>query len=318
MIAMKICNNDTIDINNDLLNCVIDDHIIKIKDDISKYDLSPCKPKVLIIFPNSEDDASSIYVRNKSNEMKDVGIDVEVDRTNHSLESVLTSIDIGNMDETVTSIVVQLPLPPHLKGHTRIILDRVSPDKDVDRLSSHYAYNMELDNLPITSKVMFNILQSLDLIIRDSMQDYKYDGISDTPILLIGNGLTTNKRLFMKLVDLGYNVKIHNSKTNNHIRHDDLIFSRIIISATGLVESLSLYNNIHRDVFVISPTIGRNAEGKGVTDLNKAVPGKNDTFLETIHHHNTYGKIGRMTVYTMMKRVIDDSISRMMKGVTNG
>ena len=49
-----------------------------------------------------------------------------------SLASVLALIDRLNLDARVHGILVQLPLPPQLASEA--VIERISPDKDVDGL----------------------------------------------------------------------------------------------------------------------------------------------------------------------------------------
>jgi methylenetetrahydrofolate dehydrogenase (NADP+)/methenyltetrahydrofolate cyclohydrolase len=78
------------------------------------------------------DPASAIYVRNKRNACKAAGIlsfehDLPVETTSAEL---LDLIDQLNADITVDGILVQLPLPAHIKPH--VIIERILPSKDVD------------------------------------------------------------------------------------------------------------------------------------------------------------------------------------------
>jgi len=59
---------------------------------------------------------SQIYVRNKEKSANEVGLKSEVIRYPDSVEekTVLEKIDELNKDETVSGILVQLPLPKHI------------------------------------------------------------------------------------------------------------------------------------------------------------------------------------------------------------
>jgi methylenetetrahydrofolate dehydrogenase (NADP+)/methenyltetrahydrofolate cyclohydrolase len=85
------------------------------------------------------DPASQVYVRNKRRACAEVGI-VSV---SHDLEqefaqtALLDLIDELNADPAVAGILVQLPLPAHIDTET--VIERVSPEKDVD---GFHPYNM--------------------------------------------------------------------------------------------------------------------------------------------------------------------------------
>jgi methylenetetrahydrofolate dehydrogenase (NADP+)/methenyltetrahydrofolate cyclohydrolase len=78
--------------------------------------------------------ASHIYVKNKIQACKKVGIESFLRQFPADVkeEEVFACIDELNRSEQVDGILVQLPLPAHLP--TDRILDAVSPDKDADGL----------------------------------------------------------------------------------------------------------------------------------------------------------------------------------------
>jgi methylenetetrahydrofolate dehydrogenase (NADP+) / methenyltetrahydrofolate cyclohydrolase len=78
------------------------------------------------------DPASQVYVRNKRECCRKVGIgseqiDLPVTVTQADL---LAQIDRLNADPRIDGILVQLPLPAHID--TTIVIERIHPDKDVD------------------------------------------------------------------------------------------------------------------------------------------------------------------------------------------
>ncbi len=79
-----------------------------------------------------DDPASAIYVRSKAQQTEAAGmhsvvhlLPIETDE-----ETVLTLIRELNADGHIHGILVQLPLPPHIR--TDVVLQAVSPEKDVD------------------------------------------------------------------------------------------------------------------------------------------------------------------------------------------
>ena len=83
-----------------------------------------------------ENAASKIYVRNKIKACREVGIRSEEHLLggDSSQETVLDLIDRLNADAGVHGILVQLPLPAQLAP--AVVIERISPDKDVDGLHS--------------------------------------------------------------------------------------------------------------------------------------------------------------------------------------
>jgi methylenetetrahydrofolate dehydrogenase (NADP+)/methenyltetrahydrofolate cyclohydrolase len=84
-----------------------------------------------------EDPASQVYVRNKERACSRVGIDSQLHRmpASSSTEELLAKVDSLNQDSSVHGILVQLPLPDGIDS--RLILDAISPDKDVDAFHPH-------------------------------------------------------------------------------------------------------------------------------------------------------------------------------------
>ena len=75
---------------------------------------------------------SQIYVRNKEKSANEVGLKSEVIKYPDSVEEkiVLDKIEELNKDETVSGILVQLPLPKHIDKQK--VIETINPSKDVD------------------------------------------------------------------------------------------------------------------------------------------------------------------------------------------
>ena len=75
---------------------------------------------------------SQIYVRNKEKSAIEVGLKSEVIKYPDTVEEkiVLEKIEELNNDETVSGILVQLPLPKHIDKQK--VIETIAPSKDVD------------------------------------------------------------------------------------------------------------------------------------------------------------------------------------------
>lgn len=89
------------------------------------------KPGLAVILVG-EDAASQVYVRNKIRACEEVGItSFEHRLTSQTTEaSLLELIEKLNQDETVDGILVQLPVPRHIRAEK--VIAAIRPDKDVD------------------------------------------------------------------------------------------------------------------------------------------------------------------------------------------
>lgn len=89
------------------------------------------KPGLAVILVG-EDPASQVYVRNKIRACEEVGItSFEHRLTSQTTEAeLLELIEKLNQDDTVDGILVQLPVPRHIRAEK--VIAAISPDKDVD------------------------------------------------------------------------------------------------------------------------------------------------------------------------------------------
>ena len=89
----------------------------------------------LCVVQVGDDAASSVYVRNKEKACEYVGIEAETLKFDNSISEIelLKVINDLNNDDSVTSILVQLPLPEHICE--RRIMESIDQDKDADCLN---------------------------------------------------------------------------------------------------------------------------------------------------------------------------------------
>ena len=94
----------------------------------SKYNKIPGLTVILI----GDMAPSQIYVRMKEKAANEVGLKSEVIKYPESVEekTVLGKIDELNKDESVSGILVQLPLPKHIDKQK--VIEKILPSKDVD------------------------------------------------------------------------------------------------------------------------------------------------------------------------------------------
>lgn len=94
-------------------------------------------PKLVVVHVKG-DMASERYVANKVKACEEVGIEsllIELDES-VNLESLKNVILEQNSKDDVDGLMLQLPLPSHLKRHTQELCDMIDSKKDVDGLST--------------------------------------------------------------------------------------------------------------------------------------------------------------------------------------
>ena len=109
---------------------------------------------------------SQIYVRNKEKSAIEVGLKSDVIRYPDSVEekTVLEKIEELNKDNSVSGILVQLPLPKHIDKQK--VIEAIDPAKDVDgfhpmnvgNLSSGYE-----SSIPCTPLGCYLLIKKLNL-----------------------------------------------------------------------------------------------------------------------------------------------------------
>lgn len=94
------------------------------------------KEATLAVIQVGSDPASSVYVNNKKKACAYVGIrSLSYELPEETTETeLLDLIDRLNNDDTVNGILVQLPLPKHIKED--LVIQSISPAKDVDGFPS--------------------------------------------------------------------------------------------------------------------------------------------------------------------------------------
>jgi len=104
----------------------------ELKDEVSslraKYNKVPGLTVILI----GDLTPSQIYVRNKEKSANEVGLKSEVIKYPDNVEEkvVLDKIEELNKDDSVSGILVQLPLPKHIDKQK--VIEAINPSKDVD------------------------------------------------------------------------------------------------------------------------------------------------------------------------------------------
>lgn len=126
-------------------------------------------PLKLVVLLVGDSGPSRTYVQMKKNTCQRLGVNCIV----HTFSKDVTEAEIidvvreYNADESVTGILVQLPLPGHVS--TRQVLDTVDIKKDVDGLHSYHLTKILLEDekiLPCTPKGILRLLEEYSIELR--------------------------------------------------------------------------------------------------------------------------------------------------------
>ena len=167
-----------------------------------KYDRVPRLAVILV-----GDDVGSIsYVKGKEKAALEVGINITTYHygdsiTEKELEDKIISL---NHDNTVDGILVQLPLPKHIKQDK--IIDLISPNKDVDGFHPYNVASLYLKHegiLPCTPKGVIALLDSKNISIEGKRA------------VVVGRSNIVGMPLAKMLLDRNATVTICHSKTKD-------------------------------------------------------------------------------------------------------
>lgn len=175
----------------------------------------------LAIIQVEGDNASNVYVRNKIKTCKKVGIECKHIKLPNdvSFEELSEIIKTVNDDKNVTAVMLQLPVPEHLKPYEQELLDLIDWTRDVDGLSTESVGRLWNDKECITPATATGILR---LLPNDLTGQY---------VIVAGRSKLVGKPLIKLLQDRNATVNTIHSKTN--ILEIDLENCNIFISAIG-------------------------------------------------------------------------------------
>lgn len=260
---------------------------LNVKDEV-KEQVNAIKKKLkLVIIQVGDNMASSVYVRNKTKACEYVGIEA-VDLTlsaSTSEKELLATIDKLNHDNSVTAIMVQLPLPDHLDEKT--IINRIDPLKDADGLTSinqGRLFNEEPCITPATPKGVMELLRRSNVI------------LTGANVAMVGYSLLVGKTLSVLLTQKRATVTICRSRTQNLgdiLRRQDVVI--VAVGHPGLVAGKDLKTG----AVVIDVGINK-VDGKLVGDVDFESASPICSLITPVP-----GGCGPMTVACLMQNVVD-------------
>ncbi|MEY3370514.1 MAG: hypothetical protein RLZZ361_1184 [Cyanobacteriota bacterium] len=206
---------------------------IKLKQEIEsclKSGIANREPGLAVILVGT-DPASQFYVAKKQEACAETGIQsfkILLDQ-NCSKEELISVINDFNSNNNVDGILLQLPLPLHLKPWVQEIIDNIKVDKDVDGLSTNNLgkvfVNSKTAILPCTPKACIEILNFCKI------------SLAGKKVLIIGRSLLVGKPLALILSNLNATVTLAHSQTRD--LPNEISKADIVISAIGQPNAIS-------------------------------------------------------------------------------
>ena len=249
----------------------------------SKYNKVPGLTVILI----GDMAPSQIYVRMKEKAANEVGLKSEVIRYPGEVEekTVLDKIDELNKDDSVSGILVQLPLPKHI--NKKKVIESILPSKDVDgfhpmnvgNLSSGYE-----SSIPCTPLGCYLLIKKIE------------PNLNGKKAVIVGRSNLNGKPMTQLLLKENCTVTITHSKTKD--LKGECLKGDIIVAAVGMPE-LVKGDWVKKDAIVID--VGINKTEKGIVgDVAFDEVSKVAKALTPVP-----GGVGPMTIACLLKNTVE-------------
>ena len=249
----------------------------------SKYNKIPGLTVILI----GELAPSKIYVKNKEKSAVEVGLKSEVIRYPETVEEkiVLSKIEELNNDESVSGILVQLPLPKHIDK--KKVIEAILPSKDVDGFHPTNVGNLSSgydSSVPCTPLGCYFLIKKIE------------PNLKGKKAVIIGRSNLNGKPMTQLLLKEDCTVTVTHSKTQD--LKGECLKGDILVAAVGIPE-LVKGDWVKKDAIVID--VGINKTDKGIVgDVAFEEVSKVAKALTPVP-----GGVGPMTIACLIKNTIE-------------
>ena len=252
------------------------------KEYVEKNKQIPCLACIIV----GEDPASKVYVANKEKACSAVGVKSVIKRLpeNSTNEQVAEVIDQLNNDDSISGILLQLPLPKGLNETS--LLECISPKKDVDALT-----DINLGKL-FAGKNIIAPCTATGII--DLLDQYQIE-MQGKHVVVIGRSLLVGKSVSMLFQQRNATVTMCHSKTQN--LREACLLADILVVAVGKPNFVSA-DMVKEGAVVVDVGINR---------LETGLVG--DVDFENVKDKCSYitpvpGGVGPMTIAELLKNTI--------------
>jgi len=230
---------------------------------------------------------SQIYVRMKEKAANEVGLKSEVLRYPDTVEEkkVLDKINELNKDDSVSGILVQLPLPKHIDKQK--VIEAILPSKDVDGFHPMNVGNLSSgydSSIPCTPLGCYLLIKKIE------------PNLSGKKAVVVGRSNLNGKPMTQLLLKENCTVTITHSKTKD--LKGECLKGDIIVAAVGIPE-LVKGDWVKKDAIVID--VGINKTDKGIVgDVAFDEVSKVAKALTPVP-----GGVGPMTIACLLKNTVE-------------
>lgn len=262
----------------------------EIKEQVAKLKEKDIYPGLAVVLVG-DDAASRVYVNSKKKACKEVGIYSEeyVLSADTTEQELLELIDKLNHNNIIDGILVQLPLPKHIKEQK--IIEAISPSKDVDAFHPVNVGKIMTGNydfLPCTPAGVIELIKESGIEVEGK------------ECVVVGRSNIVGKPQAMLLLHNHGTVTICHSKTKNLKE----ICSRadILVVAVGCPEMIS-GDMIKPGTVVIDVGMNRMEDKKLLGDVNFKQAEKIAAAITPVP-----GGVGPMTIAMLMRNTVTAAI----------
>lgn len=247
----------------------------------------------LAVIKVGDNPASAVYVRNKRASCEECGIVSRAIDLPHSTSEIelLSRIDQLNADDSIDGILVQLPLPEHIR-QTEVV-ERIDPRKDVDGFHPYNIGRLAERNPLIRPCTPYGVIRMLE-----------YIGISvkGQHCVIVGASNIVGRPMSLELLLMGATTTVTHRFTENlaaHVREADILIAAA--GKPGLVRG----EWIKPGAVVVDVGINRLNDGSLCGDVEFQAAAERASWITPVP-----GGVGPMTVAMLMKNTLEASLRR--------
>lgn len=244
------------------------------------------KPKLAVIMVG-DDNASQVYVRNKSKVCDEIGIEFEEYLLDENIEQkvLLDLIEKLNKDKNIHGILLQSPIPEHLDINEAF--RTIAPEKDVDGFNPLNVGKLCLNQDTFVSCTPYGIMKMFEA--------YNID-LTGKNVTILGRSNIVGKPLIQCCLNKNATVTVCHSKTKDLKQYTQN--ADVVIAAIGKSKFVT-EEMIKPGAVVIDVGINRSDDGNITGDVD----------FESVYNKASYitpvpGGVGPMTIAMLMNNVI--------------
>ena len=244
------------------------------------------KSKLAVIMVG-EDQASKVYVKNKSKACDDVGIEYEEYLLNSETtqKELIELIEKLNNDKTINAILLQSPIPSNLDINEAF--KTISPENDVDGFNPVNVGKLVLNQDTFVSCTPYGIMKMFE--------EYNIDLCSKN-VVILGRSNIVGKPLIHCCLNKNATVTTCHSKTQDLAQKAKE--ADILISAIGKANFVTA-DMVKENAVVIDVGINRLDNGKITGDVDFENVKEKASYITPVP-----GGVGPMTIAMLMNNVI--------------